>query len=360
MTDTMLNPAQAFPPGEYLRDELDERGWTVTEFAEIIGRPVQAVSEIINGKKEITTETAFAFAQALDTSPELWLNLQTGYRLFVHRGNVGISSPVAQRARLRSAVPLAELKKRGWISSTGDLDMLESEICGLLEVTALAEPSQFALAARRSNSSEQLTVEQRAWLGRIRAIARRRKVAQFDPTRLAELAARLPGLLASGNERLTDVRQWLADCGVIFVFVEGLRGGKLDGAVTFLPDGRPVIALTGRGDRFDSFLFTLLHECAHLVLEHITADGQSIVDDNLIGDETVEVEQAANELASDWLFPEGFACPSTKVAAIVAAAQQRGVHSSVVIGRLQREHSLWNLHRTQIPKVRSVLSDDEE
>ena len=49
MTAT-YTPAEVFPAGEYLRDELDERGWTVTEFAAILGRPVQAVSEILNGK----------------------------------------------------------------------------------------------------------------------------------------------------------------------------------------------------------------------------------------------------------------------------------------------------------------------
>lgn len=78
-------PAEAFAPGEYLRDEIDERGWTVTEFAEIIGRPLQAVSEILNGKKEITTETAVALGEALGTSPALWLNLQTNYRIFEQR-----------------------------------------------------------------------------------------------------------------------------------------------------------------------------------------------------------------------------------------------------------------------------------
>ena len=57
------HPAHAFPPGEYLRDELEERGWTVTEFAEIIGRPIQAVSEILNAKKEITTATAMALSE---------------------------------------------------------------------------------------------------------------------------------------------------------------------------------------------------------------------------------------------------------------------------------------------------------
>jgi HTH-type transcriptional regulator/antitoxin HigA len=37
-------PAEAFPAGEYLGDELRERGLTIVEFAEILGRPVQAVS----------------------------------------------------------------------------------------------------------------------------------------------------------------------------------------------------------------------------------------------------------------------------------------------------------------------------
>lgn len=77
-------PAEVFPAGEYLRDELDEREWTVTELAEIIGRPIQAASEILNGKKEITTETAISFSEALGTTPELWLNLQTAYHLYEH------------------------------------------------------------------------------------------------------------------------------------------------------------------------------------------------------------------------------------------------------------------------------------
>ena len=51
-------PAEAFPVGEYLSDELRERGWAIVEFAEILGRPVQAVSEILNGRKEITPTTA--------------------------------------------------------------------------------------------------------------------------------------------------------------------------------------------------------------------------------------------------------------------------------------------------------------
>lgn len=73
-------PAGAFPPGEYLHDELEERGWTVTEFADMVGQPVQAVSDILNADQPITPETAHSFSEALGTSPDLWLNLQTAYQ----------------------------------------------------------------------------------------------------------------------------------------------------------------------------------------------------------------------------------------------------------------------------------------
>ncbi len=75
MTNT-YTPAEVFPPGDYLRDELNERGWTDAEFSEFTGLPLEAVSEILIGKREISHETALAFSQSLGTTPELWLNLQ--------------------------------------------------------------------------------------------------------------------------------------------------------------------------------------------------------------------------------------------------------------------------------------------
>src|ERR1700677_1949552 len=133
MTDTMT-PAEAFPPGEFLRDELAERGWAEGEFAEIIGRPVQAVSEILNGKKEITPETAVAIGAALGTSAELWLNLQAAYRLYQVRAADEQVAPVERRARLRALVPVRELQRRSWLPDTKDLDELESAVCRLLRL----------------------------------------------------------------------------------------------------------------------------------------------------------------------------------------------------------------------------------
>lgn len=104
--NTMLEAAEVFPAGEYLRDELDERGWTVTEFAEILARPVQVVSEILNGEKEITTDTALALGDALGTSPELWLTMQTNYRLFETRRRRPADLSISSRRRRRRSPPL--------------------------------------------------------------------------------------------------------------------------------------------------------------------------------------------------------------------------------------------------------------
>ena len=75
--------ADAYPPGLYLREELEARGWTQRQFAQVIGRPLQTVNQIIQGRKEITPQTALELSAALGTSAELWLNLETGYRLWL-------------------------------------------------------------------------------------------------------------------------------------------------------------------------------------------------------------------------------------------------------------------------------------
>ncbi len=88
--------ATVFPPGDFIREELEARGWTQSQLARILGRPTQTVNLIINGKKEITTSTAVALGAALGTSPAFWLNLETAYRL----AQAGPADPsIAARAR---------------------------------------------------------------------------------------------------------------------------------------------------------------------------------------------------------------------------------------------------------------------
>jgi addiction module HigA family antidote len=73
-------------PGEILLEEfLKPYGLTQVAFAKHINIPAQRVSEIVQGKRGVTPETAWLFAQALGTTPEFWANLQTEYDLAKNR-----------------------------------------------------------------------------------------------------------------------------------------------------------------------------------------------------------------------------------------------------------------------------------
>lgn len=69
-------------PGVILNQEfLGPLGISQVSFAAHLGVPVQRINELIRGKRGITPETAWLLSQALNTTPEFWINLQTAYDL---------------------------------------------------------------------------------------------------------------------------------------------------------------------------------------------------------------------------------------------------------------------------------------
>lgn len=89
--------AEVFPPGEYIKDEIEARGWTQRELARVLGRSEPKVSELINGKRAITSQTAKELAAAFGTSAEVWLNLEMRWQLWRDQSSV---NEVERRARL--------------------------------------------------------------------------------------------------------------------------------------------------------------------------------------------------------------------------------------------------------------------
>ncbi len=72
----------AIPPGEYLTEEIEERGISQKELANRMKRPVNAINEIINGKKAITAPTALQLEEVMPEIPaRFWLNLESDYQL---------------------------------------------------------------------------------------------------------------------------------------------------------------------------------------------------------------------------------------------------------------------------------------
>jgi len=87
--------AEVFPPGDFLKEELQERGLTQAQLAFILGRPLKLVNEIINGKKQITAQTALQLERALGIPARSWLNLESMYQLSKVRE---VDEAIAERA----------------------------------------------------------------------------------------------------------------------------------------------------------------------------------------------------------------------------------------------------------------------
>ena len=77
------------PPGEILADELAELDVSPTELSRQIAVPPNRISQIIQGKRSITGDTALRLGHWFKTSAQFWLNLQTAYDLRVAAEEAG-------------------------------------------------------------------------------------------------------------------------------------------------------------------------------------------------------------------------------------------------------------------------------
>src|SRR5579863_3902080 len=71
----------AIHPGEHLGEELEVLGMSAAELARKIDVPTNRVTQILNGTRAITGDTALRLAHFFGTSAEFWLNLQSLYEL---------------------------------------------------------------------------------------------------------------------------------------------------------------------------------------------------------------------------------------------------------------------------------------
>lgn len=329
--------AEAFPAGEILGDELEARGWTQGEFAQILGRPTQFVSEIIAGKKEITRESAAQIGAALGTTPEMWLNLQDQYYLWRQSRDASSQrqlDDVRLRARLNDFGPIAVMRERGLLKGNTP-QQLEREVCALYKIETLDDSPAIRVAARRAAANEDVSATQLAWAACVRRAAESLEAKPFDADGLRDLAERMTQEVAT-PEKFLEIPAALASVGVRLVYIEAFPGSKMDGCSLLLEDGSVAIGLSGRGKRFDKVLFTLLHEIAHVLLGHLNKT--ALVIDDQGSSATLGLEGPADDQAQSWVLPGDLPHLPERITQgwIDEVAQAQGIHPIVLVGRLQK------------------------
>jgi len=355
MTEQRLTGVVA--PGNHLRREIDARGWSQVDLAEILGRPLQAVNQILKGKKSITAATARELEGAMSIPAVTWLNLESQYRLSLEAER---DDKVRQRAELFSRAPVADLRRRGWVRNTRDIAELKKDVLQLLRIDSLVAPPQIRFAARKSTDYQKALPEQEAWCGQAFRLATQMKgLPKFVKGRFEQGLVDLRRL-CKARESIKHIPDALRKLGVRLLVVEHLPRTKIDGATFWLSPGQPVVVLSLRYSRVDHFLFTLFHELIHVRYQ----DAQSLDNDLLNeGDDTdlPEKEIRANKEAAELLVPmkelasfiEGGVLSRS---AIIAFATKIGIHPGVVLGQLQHRGLVgWSASRDLLEPIREII-----
>jgi len=95
----------AIHPGEHLAEQLEALDMSAAELARKLRVPANRITEILNGQRAVTGDTALRFGHFFHTSPEFWLNLQSIYDLRIAEqksGDVIKSLPTLPRGAKKS------------------------------------------------------------------------------------------------------------------------------------------------------------------------------------------------------------------------------------------------------------------
>jgi HTH-type transcriptional regulator/antitoxin HigA len=349
------------PPGEYIREELKVRGWTQADLATILDRPLPTVNEIIQGKRAIMPEMAVALGRAFGTPPETWMNREVEYRLSLVKTD---ASEVQRRAKLYELAPVKDMIRRGWILPTDDPKELERAILNFFEIDQLGTEPSLVVAWRKSTSGVELSPAQRAWCFRVKQLARAYKVAPFSAERLDKCEADLRKLAAYPQEA-RKAPATLASYGIRLVIVEPIPGSKVDGITLWLDPGLPVIGLSLRFDRNDSFWHTLGHEFSHIKHgDAISVDNDLADPDRPVPAAQDPIERRADEEAVALLVPpdklESFIArvgPLYSKERIIQFANRIRMHPGIIVGQLQHRREIgYHSNREMLAKVRETVT----
>ncbi len=355
-----IRPARAVAPGRIILRELEARGWNQQDLATIMGRPEQMISEIIRTKKQITPETARQLAKAFGTTPDFWLNLEMQYQL--HQTNIeSKETEIERRSKLFNQAPISEMTRRGWLHPSKSIDEQEQEYCRFFQVPSINTQPQVAFRPRVSEDRGPESRAIVAWVKRVEQLAAEQQVSSFLVDAFPQFITRL--LDFTNNETdLTKIPSLFLENGLHFVIVPHLSKTYLDGAALWVND-HPVVALSMRYDRIDAFWFTVLHELAHIFLQHKQTHVDQLFDHGK--QETGKEENEANQQARKWLLPEDefheyieLNRPRYSRVSIERFAVEQKRHPGIVIGQLMHKGELkYSYLREYLVKVRPLLEN---
>jgi HTH-type transcriptional regulator/antitoxin HigA len=317
---------------EAIQFRMEQQELTQRDLVPFLGSRSR-VSEVLRGKRALTLKMIRALHRGLGIPADILLQ-EAGARL-----------PEDVEGVEWAKFPVKEMVKRTWLkfggSSRDVKDHAEELMRGFFSGPGACGLDHVLFRSHVRQASAMDNQALAAWCSQVMRLAAMRELDMPYAS----------GVITSGFLRdlvklsyLSDgpvlAKEFLEKSGIHLVLLHHLPKTHLDGAAMLQEDGTPVVALTLRHDRLDSFWFSLLHELAHVAL-HLS-DGESpwFFDDlDVDGD---ALESQADEMAAKALIPEdewkrAAVHRKSSPAAVKVFAERLRISPAIVAGRIRHE-----------------------
>jgi HTH-type transcriptional regulator/antitoxin HigA len=352
MTETQTNqyrPSIVTPPGATLADLIEERGIKQAEFATRMGVTPKFINELVAGKVSITPATALSMERALDVAADFWLARDARYQEY--KARTLAQSQLAAHTGWLKELPLKDMRDFGWVRpcpTATDYVQECLQYFGVASVDAwraqYVERTLTLAAYRMSKSSNLAHGAIAAWLRQGELEAAKLDCRPFDRSKLLSAIEAAKPLTCEHEPKIfvPKLIQLFAQWGIAVAFIRAPKGCPVSGAVRWVSPTKALIQLSFRYMRNDSLWFTFFHECGHIYLHGkkmvFLEDGKPLSN---------KEEDEADKFAADRLIPlqewAPFRSAGHTEAVIKAFAKRLGIHTGIVLGRLQNEKLVpWN------------------
>lgn len=352
--------------GTILKEYLDTRNISQKELAAITESSEKHISNIINGKAQISIDFAYKLEKAFpDVKAEFWLDLENAYQLNLLRR----SSNEDVELKTLSLNEIADDYQFNYLFKGLNLSMQEkaNDVLSILGVRTFQQANDQALKLNSLFFKDTGNPKaQYLWLKLCEyEFDLQNDIDDIKEFNIESLRKSLPLIKRVINTTKFDfvvnnLRKLLNRLGVALVVLEAVPNSSIRGAVTVI-DSIPTILLSTRYKTFDSFYFTLFHELKHLLNDDL--NNNHFID---ISYEDDEREFTANTFARKYLINdiERLNYLTNNINNIsdydlINFANQQGVIVDIVIGFLEHDSAKLGLNiYNKYQHLRTRLEDE--
>lgn len=332
-------PISSPDPISAIKFRMEQQGLKNKDLIPYIGSKSK-VSEVLSGKRALSLNMIRKLNEGLGIPAEVLIQ-ETGKAL-----------PDSSIMKHGINFPFTEMFRRGWFKdffngTLNEAKELKEEL--LIQFIGPFKINDFALCYNRKSDntkSENIDDILMAWRIRVMNIAATEKLPVWNNENLTEEFFSELAKLSYLQEGPKLAKEFLNKAGIHFVIENHLEKSHLDGSSMLMPDGSPLIALTLRHDRLDSFWFTLFHELAH-VKQHLSENNTAYFDD-MYNEMSKKIEKEADSYAKEMLIPSqlwkssGLRITST-ASDIKEFASKYRISPSIPAGRLRFENKNYSV-----------------